>query len=163
MCYCKKHTFILFCTESPSTHITRYIIKSYAYDVWALWYSLGLTETQYQRLKVKLDKLIQSSTTEKEWSQSKFGQHLHFSDEATRHTCRKVSSCFLSLLSVPFLFMPSSSSFFSLLCLSSFLPLYSLPFSSFLLCSLFSFPSFYFGHLKNIDMGILEGERDTSF
>lgn len=65
--------------------------KSYAADLWSLWYSLGLTNKQHEWLILHLNNLLELSTTKEKWQESKFGQHISFYDDATRETIRKIS------------------------------------------------------------------------
>ena len=65
--------------------------KEHVAEVWALWYSLGLTTLQRSKLAHILAKLISAASSDASWRSSEYSRHVQFRDDKTRDSVVYVS------------------------------------------------------------------------
>ena len=66
--------------------------KEHVATVWALWYSLGLTQKQINILHSLLDLLMYASSSDDSWNASGYSSHMSFRDSDTRKSVHQVSN-----------------------------------------------------------------------
>eukprot|EP00026_Physarum_polycephalum_P000775 Phypoly_transcript_00776.p1 GENE.Phypoly_transcript_00776~~Phypoly_transcript_00776.p1 ORF type:complete len:1096 (+),score=143.53 Phypoly_transcript_00776:29-3289(+) len=76
------------CTNAP-TDLNSQDFKEFVADLWALWFSVGLTARQHQKLITALSAVMVHSTDMDYWDSGPFSQLFAFYDENTRSLVRE--------------------------------------------------------------------------